>query len=156
MNKLLLAIFFLVTLATQVFAQDISGLEKIGSVTSFTKNEKSVTLDCQDNSQVQLTVLAPDLIRVRVSFAKPIPARDHSWAIAKNDWNIARWEVRETADTISLSTGEVEVNVRRSPLLVEFRDARTHDLINADQQPMAYDARGAVKGMMFDSAAGQF
>src|SRR5258708_39241236 len=132
--KILSAILFLTALGTPVLAQELSGLEKIGSVTSFTKTEKSVTLNCQDNSQVQLTILAPDLIRVRASFTKAIPARDHSWAIAKEDWPAPRWSVKETAETIIVSTDEVEVVVHRSPLLIDFRDARTNETINADEQ----------------------
>ena len=46
-------------------AQDITKLEKIGPVVSFTKSEKAVVFNCQDNSQVQVTVLAPDLVRIR-------------------------------------------------------------------------------------------
>ena len=156
MNKLLSAIFYVIALGTPVFAQDISGLEKIGSVTSFTKNEKGVTLNCQDNSQVQLTILAPDLIRVRASFTKAMLARDHSWAIAKEDWTTPRWSLKETADAIVVSTDEVEVVVHRSPLLIDFRDARTHETINADEQPMAYDGKGTLTGMLFDPAAGMF
>src|ERR671924_1642792 len=104
-------------------AQDIASLESIGPVTSFIQSEKGVTFNCKDNSQVQLTVLASDLIRIRASFAKPIPARDHSWAIAKEDWAKPRWSVKEASDAILISTDEVEVNVNRSPLLIEFRDA---------------------------------
>ncbi len=156
MNKRLSAVLFLIALGTPVFAQEISGLEKIGSVTSFTKNDKSVTLNCQDNSQVRLTILAPDLIRVRASFTKAIPARDHSWAIAKEDWTAPRWSVKETAETIIVSTDEVEVVVHRSPLLIDFRDARTNETINADEQPMAYDGKGTLTGILFDPAAGMF
>src|ERR1041384_4685162 len=83
-----------------VVAQDITTLEKIGPVVSLVKSDKAVTLNCQDNSQVQLTMLAPDLIRVRASFTKPIPATDHSWAIAKQDWPTPRWNVSEASDLI--------------------------------------------------------
>ena len=51
-------------------AQDITSLEKIGPVVSFVKTDKAVTFNCRDNSQVQVTLLAPDLIRVRASFTK--------------------------------------------------------------------------------------
>jgi alpha-glucosidase len=131
-------------------AQDITKLEPIGSITRFTKSEKSVVFNCQDNSQVQLTILAPDLVRVRVSFGKPIPAKDHSWAIEKRDWATPRWSLSETGEAVLVTTDELEVFVRRSPLLIEFRDAKTHAVINADQQPMAYDAKGLLKGMLFD------
>ena len=131
-------------------AQDITKLEKIGSVVSFTKTEKAVVLNCQDNSQVQLTILASDLVRVRASFAKPIPAKDHSWAIAKTDWTVPRWSLSETNDAVVIATDELEVLVHRSPLLIEFRDAKTHAVINADEQPMAYDGKGLLKETLFD------
>jgi hypothetical protein len=121
-------------------AQDITTLEQIGPVVRFEKTAQSVTLHCRDNSQVRLTILASDLVRVRASFTKPIPARDHSWAIAKENWQTPRWNLNETPDSITITTGELEVVVRRSPLLVEFRDARTHQLLNADERPMSHDA----------------
>lgn len=137
-------------------AQDITSLEKIGPVVSFSKTEKTVLFNCRDNSQVQLTVLAPDLVRVRVSFGKPFPSRDHSWAIDKQNWTTPQWSLSETADAVSVATDEIEVVVKRSPLLVEFRDVKTKTVINADEQPMAYDAKGLLKGMMFDPEAGNF
>ena len=143
-------------LVTVDTAQDITNLEKIAAVTSFTKSENTVVFNCQDKSQVQVTLLAPDLVRVRASFGKPIPSRDHSWAIAKTDWQTPRWSLFESADSILVTTDEVEVVVHRSPLLIEFRDAKTHTLINADEQPMTYDAKGQMKGMMFDPEAGTF
>ncbi|HEY0431734.1 MAG TPA: hypothetical protein VGC61_07935, partial [Pyrinomonadaceae bacterium] len=156
MKRCLAIICCSLSLVAVVGAQDVSKLEKIGAVASFTQSEKSVVFNCKDNSQVQLTILAPDLIRVRVSFAKPIPAKDHSWAIARTVWETPRWNLTENPDAIVIATDEIEVVVRRSPLLVEFRDAKTHATINADQQPMAYDAKGLLKDMLFDPAAGPF
>lgn len=137
-------------------AQDITTLEKIGPVTSFTQSDKAVVFNCRDNSQVQVTLLAPDLVRIRAAFGKSIPAKDHSWAITKEAWDTPRWSLSETADSVVLKTDELEIVVRRSPLLIEFRDAKTHSLINSDEQPMAYDAKGLLKGMMFDPTAGSF
>src|SRR5690349_7295795 len=107
-----------------VYAQDITTLEKIGSITRFAKSEKTVTLTCNDNSQVQLTILAPDLIRVRASFTKPIPTKDHSWAIAKTEWTTPRWSLKESTTSITITTDELEVTIQRSPLLISFSDAR--------------------------------
>ena len=143
-------------LATSVCAQDITTLEKIGDVVSLIKTDKSVTFTCKDKSQVQLTILAPDLVRVRASFTKPIPTKDHSWAIAKNDWPTPRWTVNESQTVITLSTDELEVTIQRSPLLISFRDARTNQLLNADERPMSYDASAKLAGMMFDPKAGPF
>src|SRR5207253_5907191 len=156
MKSFLAAIFWSRGLGISDPAQDITQLEKIGSVANFSKTERTITFDCQDNSQVRLTVLAPDLIRVRAAFAKPLPPKDHSWAIATDDWTTPRWSLRETSDSIVVSTDEVEILVHRSPLLIEFRDARTHAIINADEQPMAYDAQGKLAEMIFDPKAGTF
>ncbi len=137
-------------------AQDVTSLEKIGPVVSFTRSVKGVTFNCQDGSQVQLTVLAPDLVRIRASFTKPIPAKDHSWAIAKTDWQTTSWTLSEAADSITVATAELEVVVHRSPLLINFLDARTRLLLNADEQPMAYDAKNTLAEMLFDPKAGVF
>src|SRR5450432_4895114 len=124
MKRFLAILFCLIGVMVTSNAQDVATLEKIGAVTGFTRNERSITLNCQDQSQVQLVILAPDLIRVRASFAKALPAKDHSWAIAKDDWIVPRWQLNETADSIIVATDEVEVVVHRSPLLIDFRDAR--------------------------------
>ena len=155
MRRLLLLIVILASSAA-AFAQDITTLEKIGPVVSVQRTANAVTLHCQDNSQVQLTMLAPDLIRVRAAFTKPIPQKDHSWAIAKEIWETPRWRLNETSDLITITTDELKVVINRSPLLIEFRDARTHQVINADERPMSYDPKGNLAGIMFDPKAGTF
>jgi alpha-glucosidase len=156
MKKLLLIIALLINSGAGTLAQDITTLEKIGAVVRFEKTQQTVTLYCQDNSQVRLSILAPDLIRVRASFTKPIPTRDHSWAIAKETWETPRWSLNESPDSITITTDQLEVIVRRSPLLIEFRDAHTHQVLNTDERPMSYDAKGQLAGMMFDPKAGTF
>lgn len=154
LRALVVSFFFLI--GVQAVAQDITTLEKVGPVVRVERGGNGVTLHCHDNSQVRLTVLAPDLIRVRAAFAKPIPARDHSWAIAKETWDTPRWNINESPESVTIATDELEVVVRRSPLLIEFRDARTHQVLNADERPMSYDAKGQLAGMMFDPKAGTF
>jgi len=152
----LLALIWILAGSVSVFAQDITTLEKVGPVVSLVKSDKAVTLNCKDNSQVQLTILAPDLIRVRASFTEPIPAKDHSWALDKQDWTTPRWNLSESTELVTISTDELDVVIRRSPLLIEFRDARTHRVLNADERPMSYDANGRLNSMMFDPKAGMF
>lgn len=142
--------------AVETVGQDITQLEKIGDIASVLRDDRSVTLNCTDNSQVRITVLAPDLIRVRASFSKQLPIRDHSWAIDKTNWTAPSWNLTETPNAVSIKTDEVEVLVRRSPLLIEFRDAKTGAVINADERPLVYDAKGRLKSMMFDPNAGVF
>src|SRR5215212_300680 len=159
MNRSLLSLCCLaiVLCSAGADAQDfVGGMESIGPVSSFRKGDDSVTFICRDGSEVRLSILAPDLIRVRASFGKPLPARDHSWAIDKLSWDHVNWDVTETPDSVVVSTDELEAVVRRSPLLIEFRDAKTKRVINADERPMMYDARGVRESMMFDPKAGTF
>ncbi|HJQ69758.1 MAG TPA: TIM-barrel domain-containing protein [Blastocatellia bacterium] len=144
MRRLFASFLLLVSLSASGEAIDLNGLEPIGPVSSFTKTDRAVTFKCRDNSEVRVQVLAPDLVRVRASFRKPLPDRDHSWAIAKTSWETARWELKEQGDLILISTDEVEVAVRRSPLIIEFRDAKSRRVINADERPMMYDPKGAT------------
>jgi alpha-glucosidase len=120
-------------------ALDLTGLVPVGPLASYETTHNSVTVTCADHSQVRIYLLAPDLVRVRNSFGKPLPSRDHSWAIAKAEWDAPKWSVQQDRDALLISTEEVEVVVHRSPLLIEFRDAKTHRTINADQFPMMYD-----------------
>lgn len=158
MKRLITVVVSSVILCAGAFAQeiDVTRLTKIGDAISFVRNAAGITINCRDDSQVQLTILAPDLVRVRAAFAQPIPAKDHSWAIARDNWQKVAWSVNEIPDAIIVSTSEVEVVVHRSPLLIEFRDARTHKTINSDEQPMSYDSRGELRSILFDPEAGTF
>ncbi len=154
--KFLVLICYSLIVAVSAPAQDVTRLQPIGPVVSFTRSDKAILLNCGDKSQVQVTPLAPDLIRVRVAFGKPVPAKDYSWAIAKTDWVAPRWTVQETPGAVTVMTDELEVVIKRSPLLIEFRDAKTRQPINADEQPMAHDPKGLMAERMFDPKAGAF
>src|SRR5260370_28278533 len=135
-------------------AIDLNGLRSIGPVASFVKTDSGVTLTCADGSQVRITVMAPDLIRVRAAFLGKLPDRDHSWAIEKTSWDIPRWSLSEDAGALRVSTDELEVVIHRSPLQIEFRDVKTHQTINADQHAMRFDPQSgliaAAKKLGFD------
>lgn len=135
-------------------AIDLNGLQSIGPVASFARMDSSVTLICVDGSQVRVTVLAPDLIRVRAAFLGKLPDRDHSWAIEKTSWDVPHWDLTEDPVALRISTVELEVVIRRSPLQIEFRDVKTHQTINADQSPMRFDPQSgliaAAKKLGFD------
>src|SRR5690349_14661066 len=156
LNKLISVIAILLFDAVSISAQDITSLEKIGAVSSVQRFDKGVILTCADNSHVQITILAPGLIRVRTVFNKSLPQSDHSWAIANTNWPGVRWNLREDTSSILITTDEVEVSVNRSPLLIDFRDVHTHAAINRDEQPMVYDAKGLRNDLQFDPKAGTF
>jgi len=141
-------------LAATAAAIDWSGLQPVGGVTGVSRQERGVDLGCADGASVRITVLAPDLVRVSARFAGQPAGPDHSWAIARTQWEPVPWEVREEAEAVVLRTAELIVSVRRSPLLIEFREAATGRLINADERPMARDPKtgriAVAKSLGFD------
>jgi alpha-glucosidase len=143
-----------VGLIGRLIAVDFTGLQPIGAVTAVTRIGRGVALKCADGATMQLTVLAPDLVRVRTIFAGQLAEPDHSWAIDRTDWPVVPFELCESPDAVTLTTVELEIVVRRAPLLVEFRDAATHRVINADERPVARDPQtgrvGAAKKLGLD------
>ncbi|HET7537901.1 MAG TPA: TIM-barrel domain-containing protein, partial [Candidatus Didemnitutus sp.] len=149
-----LALSALLAAPTLAPAIDWTGLQPVGAVERVTKLDRGVQLDCADGSSVTVTVLAPDLVRVRTLFPGQSAAPDHSWAIARTDWPAVEWQLRETATDLTLTTAELGIIVRRSPLLIEFRETAGGRLLNADERPMAREAKtgriAAAKRLGFD------
>src|SRR5690349_402432 len=101
MNRIIFCLLCLITGPLTVLGIDLQGLQPIGRITSVSKRDSGVLIQCSDESQVGLYVLAPDLIRIRASFGKPLASIDHSWAIAKAEWEPVKWQLEETSDTLS-------------------------------------------------------
>ncbi len=120
------------------------GSRPLGPVSQVARTERGVELSCAQGGTLTVSVLAPDLVRVRAKFPGQILPLDHSWAIAKPDWPLVAWQLAETPSRVTLSTAELRVVINRDPLLVEFRDAVTGRLINADHRPPARDAQTGV------------
>ncbi|MEW6736998.1 MAG: TIM-barrel domain-containing protein [Acidobacteriota bacterium] len=154
MNRLYWLFCILLFLSKNAEAVELSDLKEISPVISLTKTPNGVVLTCQDHSEVQFSVLAPDLVRVRASYKQSLPKRDRSWAIAKTMWKLPEWSVKETNSTIVISTDELKVVINRVPLLIEFRDIKTDQLINIDAKPMMFAPDGnyvaAAKKLGFD------
>ena len=126
MTKLLTPALCALLAAGGAAAIYLSGLRSIGPVASLVKTDAAVTLTCADGSEVRIAVLAPDLIRVRAAFLGKLPGRDHSWAIEKTSWDVPRWDLAEEPGALLISTGEVEVAVRRSPIFITFGGPQGH------------------------------
>src|SRR5436190_14482689 len=144
MKRCLLFLICSIAACGTVQAADFETLTSIGDVASYSTTAERVVFNCSDGSQVELTVLAADLVRVRASYGKSLPARDHSWAIEKLNWQAVDWHLSEDANSFTLRTAELQVVLHRSPLLIEFRDGKTGTLINSDARPMAFDRKGTT------------
>ncbi|HEY0947601.1 MAG TPA: TIM-barrel domain-containing protein [Opitutaceae bacterium] len=141
MRPLPLSLASLLLAVAPALALDWTGLQPAGAVTSVTRSDRGVSLACADGSTVHVAVLAPDLVRVRTVFAGQPAQADHSWAIARTDWNVVNFQLHESPEAVVLATEELEVVARRDPLLITFRDAKTQRVLNADERPMARDPK---------------
>ncbi len=90
---------------------------------------------------VALTVLSPDLVRVRMS---PTPALgpDYSWAVIKKSWPVVAVDFSGSGNTRVIRTKKLEVRVQLAPFRVAF--------YNSAGQLISKDA--ANGGMAWDGA----
>ena len=103
----------------------------LGTLDSYRVEENQIILS-SGSSVVQLTLLAPDLVRVRLA---PTGAfgPDYSWAVIKTDWPTVKPEVIESNENLRIVTPELEVVVQRRPLRLSFIDRQGH-LLNRDDE----------------------
>ncbi len=112
----------------------------IGDVKSVKRESNRITLDCQ-TAQVQVTALAPDLVRVRMTPGQAF-GPDESWAVAKTDWPSVLLEVTDRQTTLRLATPEVVIEINKSPCRITFRD-KNGRIINQDdpRKGIAWDGK---------------
>jgi len=112
--------------------------QTIGNLTPAGSEGNRVTFR---NSQatVVVTVLAPDLIRVRMVRGTSL-APDHSYAVAKTDWPDVPIELSGDGETRTIRTPDLEVRAHLSPFRLAFYD-RKGILIakDADTRGMGWD-----------------
>ncbi|MBW4573648.1 MAG: glycoside hydrolase family 31 protein [Aphanothece sp. CMT-3BRIN-NPC111] len=104
----------------------------IGAVEDIQYDERHVHFECGGPS-ITISVLAPNLIRVRLSpTGEFLPRR--SWAVTLDDeeWSVVPFEVRETAQAVEIETEQMRVCVQRQDYRIECFDS--------DGQPFAGDA----------------
>ena len=93
----------------------------ISSVKKVELYQQGINIKCDGNLNLTLSVLAPNLIRVRFSATGDFIAR-RSWsvAIADEEWDIVPFEVQETDEFINVQTAEIVVRIQRDPCRVIF------------------------------------
>ena len=115
-----------------------------GDVLSYQHQRQTLTLLCE-NASLQISVLAADVVRVRLSRSRFFPTPE-SYAIAKADaeWPPARHSVEETGGAIELRTEGMTCHIDRHPLRVSFWD-RHGNCIHTDHQGLAWQGNRIVR-----------
>jgi alpha-glucosidase len=124
-SSLLILLFALVSFADW---------QSVGNMTSSEPKANQVIFS-NHQSTVIVTVLAPDLVRVRM-FPGTKPPSDDSYAVVKTDWPSVPIEFTGDRETRIIRTPELEVRAHLSPFRLAFYD-RKGNLISKDA-----DSRG--------------
>ena len=106
----------------------------LGSVISHRQEGQAITLLCQ-NAWLQIAILAPDLLRVRLSrSATFLPQRSYAVAKPEHEWQPTPWTLKNTTDTIDIATERLTCRIAKRPCRLDFLDA--------DGQPIHTDTSG--------------
>ena len=101
----------------------------IGGVQAAQPEANGITLH-DSQAVVSVTVLAPDLVRLRL-IPRPSFGPDDSYAVIKTEWPQARIQFESQGGSRILRTSEIEVRLQLSPFRVAFYD-RAGRLISKD------------------------
>mgnify|MGYP005838196229 CR=1 FL=1 len=117
----------------------------IGAVEAIQQDERHVHFKC-GNPCVSISVLAPNLIRVRMTPTGEF-APHRSWAVALADeqWNIVPFNVRENADAVEIETEQLRVVVSRNPCRIQCFDSAGQPFAQDTDWAMGWRA-GAIAG----------
>ncbi|HID91428.1 TPA: DUF4968 domain-containing protein, partial [Candidatus Bathyarchaeota archaeon] len=113
--------------------------EYLGAITAYEVRESTVLIAC-GQARVQVSLLAPDLVRVRLS-PKGEFEPDYSWAVVKTDWPGVRCALEDRGDRLEIDTGELLIRVTKSPCRLSFL-SRSGELIGEDYKPFGMGWRG--------------
>lgn len=116
----------------------------LGSVKSFQKTERGLEIDC-GGPRVTIAILAPNLIRVRLSpTGELLPRR--SWAVTKADtaWPVVETTVEEQEEVIVLTTEQLTLHVQRHPCRMTWSDRHGHTFAQDSDLGMGWSASGVA------------
>ena len=119
-----------------VLASSKAEWHHLGKMTAGAPQGNQITFR-NPESTVVVTVLAPDLVRVRMVPGSVLPP-DYSWAVAKTDWPQPSLEFSGSGGTRVIRTSELEVRINLQPFRIAFYN-NEGELIAQDARGMAWD-----------------
>ncbi len=104
----------------------------LGDLSSYEVRDNKAILLC-GVSIVELQILAPDLVRVRLA-PNGLFEPDYSWAVVKRDWPKVDFKLEDTGRSLRIKTAELVVEVTKSPCRLSFLDSEGL-VVNSDYPP---------------------
>ena len=94
--------------------------QEVGGMTAAAPRRNQITLHSPGATAV-VTVLAPDLVRVRLGKGTTL-GPDYSWAVIKTDWPQVHAQISGAKGLYKIRTSEIEVRIQSNPFRVAFYD----------------------------------
>jgi len=125
----------------------------LGDVLSLSHEGQTVTICCQ-NASLQVTILAADLLRVRLSPVKAgrygpsgifPPLQSYAVAKADDEWTQTPYTLKETAGAIEIRTARVTCHIAKRPCRLAFLDGNGRR-IHADTSGLGWRCPEPAKG----------
>ncbi len=108
----------------------------LGTVQAIEYDQRRILFKCGDPC-VSISVLAPNLIRVRMTpTGEFLPRRSWAVALADEEWSTVPFEVREQADAVQIETQQQRILVYKDPCRIHCFDSQG--------QPFAQDVDPAM------------
>jgi len=112
----------------------------LGDVLSHTCEGKDVVIRCE-NAALQVTILAEDLVRVRLSPSGIfLPLASYAVAKADSDWEQTPYTLAETTEVIEIHTKRMTCRIAKRPCRLSFWDSNGRH-IHADAAGLAWRGR---------------
>src|SRR5277367_2949700 len=129
---LFLAVFLFLSVSTHA-----TGWEHIGKVQRVERLKDGVDITAE-NAKVRVSFFRDGIVRVRVGYKGVFP-KDYSWAVIETP-EPPSVSLKEEKEEVRLSSGGIVVQIRKSPLLINFLDS-SGNVIAADEPslPMAWN-----------------
>ncbi len=129
-NALRVSLPFYLVLALFIFSTGQAQWQSIGTILQSFKTDNGYVF-FEEKQKVEVSILAPDVVRVHVLPNDFKDRPDNSWAVVNTDIGDKTFKVQDMENIIVLSTSALEIRIVRTPFRITFFDKKGH-VINDD------------------------
>ena len=135
-NRNFQSFFLLLTVHAALAGLARADWQGVGAVTAQAPEGNQIVFTAR-TATAAVTVLAPDLVRVRIAQGAKFEP-DYSWAVAKTDWPATELKFSGDKQTRIIRTSELEVRIQLSPFLINFYDLNGKPIVE-DARDVAWE-----------------
>lgn len=120
----------------------LRGLVPMGDVECVLKQTEGARLHCRGGGVIEVTPIAPDILRLRHSFTGSFEPPGGTGALDEVTRSPVGWSIEESAERVEISTDRLRLLVEKSPLRVTFLDRPSGRVMLRAAGPPLHEAGG--------------